>query len=235
MSVIKIGQTAALTGELVETMRFELTSVRKTPTGAHIKTGDVRRISASLFTRVKSLPPYQIFEICEGLLEQRDWALGVAAYDFAYRIRKQYDENAFNIFENWLVNYVRGWGDCDDFCTHAFGALIYQNIELAEKTVEWTKRDEFWMRRAAAVILIPSIKRGMYRQVNPLRISDILMNDEHDLVRKGYGWMLKELSEEEPELVYEYLKSNYATMPRVAFRYALEKLAPEQKKRLMSL
>lgn len=60
-------------------------------------------------------------------------------------------------------------------------------------------------------------------------ISDALMNDSHYLVLKGYGWMLKVLSEAEPEKVYEYLIKNRNCMPRVAFRYALEKLDKDKK------
>lgn len=65
-------------------------------------------------------------------------------------MRKQYDEATFTVFESWLEQYVCGWGDCDDFCTHAFGELICQNTELSKKTVLWAQRDEFWMRRASA-------------------------------------------------------------------------------------
>ena len=55
------------------------------------------------------------------------------------------------------------------------------------------------------------------------------MIDEHDLVRKGYGWMLKVLSTKEPELVFDYLMKNKAVMPRVAYRYALEKMDTNKK------
>lgn len=33
--------------------------------------------------------------------------------------------------------------------------------------------------------------------------------DEHDLVRKGYGWMLKSLSTKEPDKVYIYGTKDY--------------------------
>ena len=59
------------------------------------------------------------------------------------------------------------------------------------------------------------------------------MHDEHDLVRKGYGWMLKTLSVKEPELVFDYLMRHKATMPRAAFRYALEKMDEDTRRILM--
>ncbi len=202
----------------------ELVKFRNTPQGVHIKTGDIRKLSGKLFRGLKDKSKENVFAICHELLEQRNWPMGVIAFDFAGRMKKQYDENTFALFESWLEQYVRGWGDCDDFCTHAFGELICQNTALSERVIKWTKREEFWMRRAAAVILIPSIWHDKYKETNPLRISDILMLDEHDLVRKGYGWMLKVLSVKEPTLVFDYLGENKDRMPRVAFRYALEKM-----------
>ena len=59
------------------------------------------------------------------------------------------------------------------------------------------------------------------------------MNDKHDLVLKGYGWMLRVLSQIDPNSVCEYLIRNKNTMPRVSFRYALEKLDREKKMLLM--
>ena len=219
--------------KIVNQAGVELESFNDTPTGMHLKTGDIRKLSARLFRSIDDKSIDNVFGICDELLEQRNWPMGVIAFDFAYRMRKQYNENTFPVFEQWLENYVRGWGDCDDFCTHAYGELICQNTDLANRIVDWTQRDEFWMRRASAVVLIPSIWHDKYDETNPLRISDILMQDEHDLVRKGYGWMLKILSTKEPNLVFDYLLANRQIMPRVAFRYALEKMDEEKKRFLM--
>jgi 3-methyladenine DNA glycosylase AlkD len=59
------------------------------------------------------------------------------------------------------------------------------------------------------------------------------MNDSHHLVLKGYGWMLKILSQIEKNNVYDYLMKNKDIMPRVSFRYALEKFDKEMKSCLM--
>jgi 3-methyladenine DNA glycosylase AlkD len=222
-----------LMNEIVIIAKDELNRIKTTPQGGHYKTGDIRKLSAKLFSSIKDKTKENVFIVCNDLLKQRNWAMGVIAFDFAYRIKKQYDKSTFEIFENWLEEYVRGWGDCDDFCTHAFGELICQNTKFASKIIKWTKRDEFWMRRASAVVLIPSIYKNKYKETNPIKIADILMKDEHDLVRKGYGWMLKVLSIKEPKLVFEYLLKNKDIMPRVSYRYALEKMDNNKKKFLM--
>ena len=198
----------------------------------HIRTPEIRAISARLFQSLQDKSIEEVFSLCGELLE-KSWPMEVIAYDWAYRMKKQYSIDTFDQFESWLIRYVRGWGDCDDFCTHAFGELLCQHPELIDRIIPWTSSEDFWMRRAAAVILILPIRRGTYKGINPFQISDILMEDEHDLVRKGYGWMLKVLSEKEPQKVYQYLLDNKAVMPRVSYRYAIEKMDKVMKEELM--
>ena len=207
----------------------------KVPEGKHIVTGDIRKLSVRLYRDIKDKNIDQVFCLCEELLKERSWGLGVIAFDWAYRVKTQYSENTYETFYRWLKKYVRGWGDCDDFCTHAFGELLRQYKSIFSKIQEWTRDEDFWVRRASAVILIPAILHDDYEEINPLLISDALMSDPHDLVQKGYGWMLKRLSQVDRECVTKYLIANHARMPRTAYRYALEKYDQEERKKLMSL
>lgn len=205
------------------------------PNGKHVVTGDIRKLSSKLFRQIKDKSIDHVFALCEELLNHRTWALGVIAYDFAYRVKSQYDESTYDIFFRWLKDYVRGWGDCDDFCTHAFGELLRQKKALFTKIIMWTNDCDFWVRRASAVILIPTIKKNEHDGIHPLEISNRLMLDKHDLVLKGYGWMLKVLSQIDQNCVMEYLIEKHERMPRVAYRYALEKFDKETKSMLMQI
>ncbi len=205
------------------------------PVGKHIITGDIRKLSSKLFKQIEDKSIENVLLLCEELLNQHTWALGVIAFDFAYRVKSQYNESTYDVFFGWLKDYVRGWGDCDDFCTHAFGEFLRQNKSLFAKIVFWTEDSAFWVRRASAVILIPAILKNDYAGINPLEISDRLMLDEHDLVLKGYGWMLKALSQVDRQCVEEYLIANHERMPRVAYRYALEKFDKEARDRLIKI
>ena len=221
--------------EIIKKIQSEAKKLTMTPTGSHIKTKDIRQMSANIFKNIEDKSMENIFAICEELLKEKQYLYNIIAYDFAYRVRKQYDEKTFSIFENWLVKYIRNWYDCDDFCTHAFSELLAKDKNLTNKIVKWAKHHEFAVRRATAVITIPLIRKNRYKDINPFGIADLLIEDEHDLVQKGYGWMLKVYGEKEPQLVFDYLKKNHARMPRVAFRYALEKLPKKMKIELMAL
>lgn len=217
--------------DVVTQARCELAKVteRNRPT-----TGAVRSVSAAMYRALEDKSIDNVLVGCALLLKEREWALGVIAYDWAFRVRKQYNDQTFAIFEGWLKEYVTNWGDCDDFCTHAFGALLSQNNDLFTQVRSWTEHPKFAVRRAAAVVLIYPIKQGKYEGIDPFIICDALMKDDHYLVLKGYGWMLKVLSQVEPDAVYEYLVKNKAAMPRVAFRYAIEKMGKATKASLQA-
>jgi len=134
-----------------------------------------------------------------------------------------------------LFEYVTGWNDCDDFCTHAFGELIRQYNELFEKTLNWVNHENFAVQRATAVVLIYPINKDSYAGLNPCLVADLLCKNEHHLVQKGYGWLLKVLSKKEPQVVVDYLRCNHGEMSRTAFRYAIENLNKDTQRALMSL
>lgn len=207
----------------------------QTPEGGHIATDEVRRLSARLYREIDSPSIDRVLLLCEALLETRRWESGVIAFDWAYRVRRQYTAATYDVFFRWLQAYVRSWGDCDDFCTHAFGELLRQRKELFGHVLEWTQDERFWVRRASAVVLIPAILRNDRAGLDPLAVADRLIDDRHNLVQKGYGWMLKCLSQVDREAVRAYLIDRRARMPRVAFRYALEKFDPADRQALMAL
>ena len=103
------------------------------------------------------------------------------------------------------------------------------------KIKTWIKSSNFAVRRSAAVILIRPAQKGLLNKETIFEICDLLLDDSHYLVQKGYGWLLKESCKEYHNSVIEYIEKKYKIMTRTAFRYALEKLPEDEKKRLMLL
>lgn len=198
-----------------------------------VKTPIVRKISAKYYSLIKKKPKEEIFKICEDMLKFRNSEERTIAFDWAFRLRKRYEESDFHIFESWLENYVTGWGSCDDLCTHAFGAFIYQFPEFIPKVKEWARSKNQWLKRASAVVLIYSLRRKQLLG-SSFEIADMLLLDKEDLVQKGYGWMLKEASNLYPQEVFQYVMKHKAEMPRTSLRYAIEKMPPEWKKKAMT-
>jgi 3-methyladenine DNA glycosylase AlkD len=198
-----------------------------------VKTPVTRKISATYFNRIKKKSKEETFELCESLLESGYSEERTIAFDWAFRLKRQYTRADFSIFESWLKTYVTGWGSCDDFCTHAFGEFLYQFPDVVTQVKSWTVSDNRWLRRASAVVLIYSIRRDTHIE-NGFTIADMLLLDEDIMVQKGYGWMLKEISNLYPQRVFEYVMAHKDVMPRTSLRYAIEKLSPDLRKKAMA-
>jgi 3-methyladenine DNA glycosylase AlkD len=62
-----------------------------------------------------------------------------------------------------------------------------------------------------------------------LELAHTAADDEHDLMHKAMGWVLREVGQGSPQTLDAYLRAHCNRMPRVALRYAIEKLTPTQR------
>jgi len=197
-----------------------------------VRLPEIRQISREFYSQVKNLGKTEFFGICEELLDTGIGEETTIAFDWAWRRKSQYELEDFSRFESWLERYVSNWGHCDDISCHSVGFMLHKWPKLAENMPKWGKSSNRWLRRSSAVSLIYPVRREVLVD-KAFEIADILIEDEDDLVRKGYGWLLKEVSNAHPERVYDYVTSNVERMPRVAFRYAIEKLPDEMREKAM--
>ena len=118
-------------------------------------------------------------------------------------------------------------------CNHSVGTFVEMFPEFTCRLREWTKSDNRWMKRAAAVTFIIPARKGLFPD-DIFAIADALLTDSDDMVQKGYGWMLKAASEAHRDEVFRYVMNHKSVMPRTALRYAIEKMPPEMKAQAMA-
>jgi 3-methyladenine DNA glycosylase AlkD len=199
---------------------------------ATIKTVVIRTIAKNEFQEVQHLNKNDLLGVCEELLNSGDWREITTAFQWAYRIRKYYSSEDFQRFTGWIKRYITDWGPCDDFCTHAFGYYLYKFPDHLYSIPLWTRSENRWFRRGAAVVLIYSIRRGENYHI-AFKVADMLLEDHDYLVQKGYGWMLKEISKKDQKLVFNYVMERVKIMPRTALRIAVEKFDQELRLKAM--
>lgn len=188
-----------------------------------MKTATATTIAKKYWKEVKKLPKLEVYALCEDLFSSGYQEEAHIASNWTYALSGRYDRDDIFLFRHWIDTYITNWASCDTFCNHTVGDFMEQYPECIAELKDWTESENRWMRRAAAVSLIVPAKRGKFAD-EALAIADRLLTDTDDLVQKGYGWLLKEVSREHTDAVYQYVMANKRQMPRTALRYAIERM-----------
>ena len=197
-----------------------------------VRTPVIHKVAGKHYKTIKTRSVDERFNMCQQLLETRIYEHKIMAFRWAFLARKEYEKKHLNIFSGWLNTFVDDWIDCDDLCIHVIGEFFMTFPDAAETVTQWTGSPNLWVRRGAAVSLVLPARKG---QQKPLvfKIADLLLDDTEDLVRKGYGWLLKEASKTHSNDVFAFVMDRRDRMPRVSFRYAIEKLPDRMRQQAM--
>ena len=89
-----------------------------------------------------------------------------------------------------------------------------------------------WDRRIAVLATFSLIRDGEHDET--LRLAERLLGDEHDLIHKAVGWMLREVGKRDEAALRGFLDAHAAAMPRTMLRYSLERLPAGVRARYMA-
>jgi 3-methyladenine DNA glycosylase AlkD len=136
------------------------------------------------------------------------------------------------IYEIYLNNtkYINNWDLVDSSAHKIVGAYLYDKDR--KRLYELAKSENLWEKRISIISTANFIGKGDF--ADTLKISNILINDKHDLIQKAVGWMLREVGKRNQIIEEKFLKKHYKTMPRTALRYAIERFDDKKKKFYMN-
>ena len=133
--------------------------------------------------------------------------------------------------------YLRRHDRIDDWDLVDLGAWEVLGRSLVDRPRhvldELAGSDDPWRRRSAITATFAFIRRGELDDTYRLALR--LLDDDHELVRKAVGWALRNAGDHDPARLLAFLEANAPTMPRSMLRNAIEKLAPEERRRLLAL
>jgi 3-methyladenine DNA glycosylase AlkD len=106
--------------------------------------------------------------------------------------------------------------------------LLAKNREILYTLV---KSKNLWERRIAILSTFTFLRQKDFKDV--VKIAEILLKDEHDLIHKAVGWMLREAGKRDVKVLYKFLDKYFKKMPRTMLRYSIEKLSDAEKKKYL--
>ncbi len=144
------------------------------------------------------------------------------------KFEKGSGETKKKIFKTYLDNSrnINGWDLVDMSADKIVGSYLSDKQRLV--LYKLAKSKILWERRIAVIATFHFIKNNDFKDA--IKIFEILLNDNHDLIHKAVGWMLREIGKRDPQTEEMFLEKHYKKMPRVTMRYAIEKF-PEKKRK----
>lgn len=145
------------------------------------------------------------------------------------KYKKAHEEERANIFNFYLRNAKRinNWDLVDLSAPNIVGDFL---VDKNKKILyEFVCSENLWERRIAIISCFTFIRNKNFEDA--LAISELLLNDKHDLIHKAIGWMLREIGKRDLEVLENFLKQHYETLPRTTLRYAIEKFEEEKRKK----
>lgn len=131
------------------------------------------------------------------------------------------------VYQIYLNNLprVNNWNLVDGSAPYIVGAhLLNQNRNLLYQLAQSLSH---WDRRIAVLATFAFIRSGDF--TDTLKLAEQLLDDEHDLLHKACGWMLREVGKRDQSVLEGFLGQHFAAMPRTMLRYAIERLSPAKR------
>jgi len=136
------------------------------------------------------------------------------------------------MFESWLAR-IGSWADHDGLVHYLIAPMIAGKPGRVAFVFRWAKSPNHWHRRAACVALIRGTRQKMFfREIT--RLSNLLLNDEDDMVQKGLGWLLRETAKADAQRTVPYLMRIRSRAPRLVLRTACETLPAATRRRILA-
>jgi 3-methyladenine DNA glycosylase AlkD len=189
-----------------------------------LRVPDQRKIAK----KYRELPLPDILRLLQsGIHEHRLTSMFILTHQF----NKGDEKKRKQIVDLYLVNtaYVNSWDIVDSSAHKLLGAwLIDKPRDILYRLAE---SDSLWEKRISIISTFAFIKHGDL--TDALALAEKLVNDEHDLIHKATGWVIREIGKKDQQALEDFLQRHYKTMPRTMLRYAIERLPEDRRKYFM--
>lgn len=157
----------------------------------------------------------------------------VSIMDFQARSKKTAEARKKELFDLYIKCHdrINTWDLVDRSAPYVVGGYLFDKPrKILYKLARSKKMPE---RRTAIVSTGYFIRQGDVEET--FKIAEMLIDDEHDLIHKATGWMLRAVGDADRQKLMAFLDKYAASMPRVTLRYATEHLDKKQRDRYLEM
>ena len=156
----------------------------------------------------------------------------VSIMDWQARRKKTPEERRKVLFELYIRRHDRidSWDLVDRSAPYVVGGYLFDKPR--DILYRLARSKNTWERRTAIVSTGYFIRQGDVDDT--FEIAEILLNDDHDLIHKATGWMLRAAGDVDHQRLMRFLDKHAASMPRTTLRYATEHIDKEEREHYLN-
>ena len=157
----------------------------------------------------------------------------IGLFILIHKYNKTSADKKKEIFYFYLNNTKRinNWDLVDLSAPNIVGDYLLNNYNKKQLIYNLAKSKNLWEKRISILATFAFIKKERFEDT--LAISEILLNDKHDLIHKSVGWMLREIGKRDQKAEEKFLKKHYNNMPRTMLRYAIERFEETKRQKYL--
>lgn len=187
---------------------------------------DIRKVAATH----KELPFTEIAKLVDSPIhEVRMCGLFILSNQYKKLKGRDQKKKYYDFFVKSIkAGNVNNW-DLIDVNAPIIGEYLLESDDPLAVLAKFAKSKNLWERRVAIIFTFSFIRVGQLDLT--IAIAKLLLKDDHDLIHKGVGWMLREAGKRDVMLLRKFLTEHAHEMPRTMLRYAIEKLPEQERKK----
>jgi 3-methyladenine DNA glycosylase AlkD len=192
---------------------------------------DVRRVVTAASRRHPDLTRDEIVAWAQALWDDALWERRIAAVELlSVRVRALTAADLATV--EALIRAAAGWALVDPLATGIAGRIALEYPQAWPRIDAWALDQDFWVRRAALLALLPGVRAGRADLTRFDRYATPMLAEKEFFIRKAIGWVLREISKSDPGYVTDWTERHVREMSGVTFREAIRRLPAGQAARL---
>jgi 3-methyladenine DNA glycosylase AlkD len=194
---------------------------------------DLRREVRSWSKQRPDLDRSGLSKLCRGLWSRRVHELQAFAIELL-RARLGCLESSDIVLLEWMLERSNSWAYVDAIAVHLAGPMVESFPRLSVDLDRWARDENFWLRRSAMLALLLPLRRGSGDWQRFERYADEMLEEKEFFIRKAIGWVLREVSKNDPARVSEFVGLRVERVSGVTIREAVKYLPEQDRERLLS-
>jgi 3-methyladenine DNA glycosylase AlkD len=158
-----------------------------------------------------------IFELWNGEYHEEMYQ----ALEVAQHYKAHHNLESWPIYDR-LVKSATNWDTLDWIAGRLVSPLVVRHRALESKLIEWSRSDNFWVRRAA---LISHLHHKEKTNTDLLASTILALAHEKEFfIRKAIGWVLRDYSYTNPTWVEAFIEKHRDKLSGLSKREALKQI-----------